>query len=123
MKWKRIALLSGAIVITVLLIFFWRARTSQDQALQAALDGIVNDYRKIIVLMDGADALDETTRARCVSTGQVLFWRKQRSLRDVSGNLSEGAGREARVEQLIRYLSADPGLHDADKLAFLDLLA
>ncbi len=122
MKWNRIALLSGIIAVTVLLIFFWRARTGQDQALQTALDGIVNDYRKIIVLMDGADTLDEATRARCVATGQALFWRKQRSLRDVSGNLTEGAGHEARVEQLIRYLSSDRALHDADKLAFLDLI-
>jgi hypothetical protein len=38
---------------------------------------------------------------------------------DVTGNRSEGAGHEARVEQLIRYLSADRSLHDADKLAFL----
>src|SRR5262249_39682968 len=122
MKWNRIALLSGLIAIAVLLILFWRTRTGQDQALQTSLDGIVNDYRKIIVLMDGADTLDEATRARCVSAGQVLFWRKQRSLREVAGNLSEGAGHEDRVEQLTRYLSVDRSLHDADKLAFLDLI-
>jgi hypothetical protein len=41
--------------------------------------------------MDGADNLDETIHARCVTTGQMLFWRKQRSLREVTGSLSEGA--------------------------------
>jgi peptidoglycan/xylan/chitin deacetylase (PgdA/CDA1 family)/tetratricopeptide (TPR) repeat protein len=122
MKRKTIVLLSGIVAIAVVLFFFWPTRTRHDQALQTALAGILNDYRKIIVLMDGADRLDETTHARCVTTGQVLFWRKQRSLRDLAANLSDGAGFQARVEQLIRYLSADPSLHDADKLAFLDLV-
>ena len=57
MKWKTIALLTATIATTVLLIFFWRARTGEDQALQTAIEGIVNDYRKIIVLMDGSDTL------------------------------------------------------------------
>src|SRR5260370_14480885 len=103
MKWKTIALLSGTIAVTVLLIFFWRARTGQDQPLQTALDGIVNDYRKIIVLMDGSGTLDETTRARCVATGQTLFWRKQRSLRDAEAHV------EARAVS-VPVRGADPGI-------------
>jgi predicted anti-sigma-YlaC factor YlaD len=49
MKWKTIALLSGIVATAILLIFFWRTRTGQDQALQTALAGVVNDYRMIIV--------------------------------------------------------------------------
>jgi peptidoglycan/xylan/chitin deacetylase (PgdA/CDA1 family)/tetratricopeptide (TPR) repeat protein len=122
MKWKTIAILSGIAALAVVVFLFWPARPRQDQALQTSLTGILSDYRKIIVLMDGADALDAAAHARCVTTGQLLFWRKQRSLREVTGNLSEGTGSDARVEQLIRYLSADQSLHDADKLAFLDLV-
>jgi hypothetical protein len=81
MKWKTIVLLFGIVVIAAVFFFFWPTRTRQDQALQTALAGILNDYRKIIVLMDGAGTLDEATHARCITTGQVLFWRKQRSLR------------------------------------------
>jgi len=74
MKWNRIALLTGTIAVTVLLIFFWRARTGQDQALQTALDGIVNDYRKIHRADGrlGHSRRGDARPLRCGWTGAVL---------------------------------------------------
>src|SRR5258707_5683732 len=100
MKWKSLALLAGGLAVAAaLFVFLWRTRPQQDQALQTSFAGIVEDYRKIIVLMDGAENLDDATHARCFATGQVIFWRKQRALRDVAARLSERDGHEARVEQ------------------------
>jgi len=96
----------------------------RDDALQAALEGVVGDYRKIIVLMDGADSLDEQTRDRCLLAGRKLFTRKQQAINDVTRTLIADYGQKRfdRVRQLIHYLSAGARLHDADKLAFLDVV-
>src|SRR5207244_1887843 len=108
---------ASAIVVIAAVVFFLVTRSRTDRALEASLNGILSDYRKTIVLMDGADALEETAHARCVATGEALFYRKQRVLSELAANLS-GAG----TEQLIGYLSTNRSLHDADKLAFLDLV-
>src|SRR5215468_6706496 len=119
---RKLIAVAGVCVAAILLIVVWRWRTRTDDALQSALSGIVSDYRKIIVLMDGADSLDDSLRARCAATGQVLFWHKQQLLDDVTRKLTEGSGREARARQLVRYVSEERSLHDADRLAFLDLV-
>jgi peptidoglycan/xylan/chitin deacetylase (PgdA/CDA1 family)/tetratricopeptide (TPR) repeat protein len=102
-----------------------------DPALQASLDGITQDFRKIIVLVDGAGTLDEATHARAIAAGQMIFWRKHHALEDVTASLSaqyrDAAHARFRtgadgVRQLLQYLGANPQLHDADKLAFLDLV-
>src|SRR5690242_1806408 len=108
MKLKRLVVAAAGIVAAaVALVFLWEARPHQDRALQAALAAIVEDYRKIIVLMDGAETLDEATRARCVAAGQAIFWRKHRALDDLSRKFSESSGRSARIQQLSRYLTND----------------
>ncbi|HEY1759280.1 MAG TPA: polysaccharide deacetylase family protein, partial [Bryobacteraceae bacterium] len=94
----------------------------QDATLAPELAAVVDDYRKIIVLMDGADALDETTRARADAAGHLLFWQKRRALEEIADRLAEPQGRGGRIQQLERYLTSDPALHDADKLALLDLV-
>src|ERR1051325_9681840 len=117
MNRKTIAVLAG-ILVGAAVVFFLVTRSRTDRALEASLNGVLSDYRKIIVLMDGADTLDQAAHARCVATGEALFYRKQRALGDLAANLSD-----AGIEQLTRYLSSNSSLHDADKLAFLDLVA
>ena len=73
--------------------------------------------------MDGAEALDEATRARSTAAGEALFWRKHRALDEIARLLAEPSRREARLQQLIHYLTGNASLHDADKLAFLDLVS
>lgn len=101
-----------------------------DPALQTSLDGIMQDYRKVIVLVDGAESLDDDTHARAISAGRMIFYRKQRAIDEVSGTLAaqyrESAASRFRkggdgVRQLLQYLGGAQ-LHDADKLAFLDLV-
>ncbi len=114
---------AAVIVLAAILYFLQRTRTPQeDPALQTALAGVVNDYRRIIVLMDGAESLDEATRARCEVVGHALFWRKHRALDDIGARFAEPAGRDGRIRQLVRFLDEDRSLHDADKLAFLDVV-
>jgi hypothetical protein len=110
---------SAGVALAVLLFLVWRwreARVPYDPALRAALSGITNDYRQVIVLVEGADALDAATRARSIAAGRMIFFRKQNALEELSRTLTPNG-----IRQLIRYLDTDPGLHDADKLAFLDL--
>jgi peptidoglycan/xylan/chitin deacetylase (PgdA/CDA1 family)/TolA-binding protein len=125
----------AALALAVVLFFVRPVRFQQgfqsDAALGSALDGIMQDFRKIIVLVDGADALDEGLRARSIAAGRMIFWRKHQALDEVTANLAgqyrQAAGVRFRkgadgVRQLLQYLSRNPQLHDADKLAFLDLV-
>ncbi|HUK19781.1 MAG TPA: polysaccharide deacetylase family protein [Bryobacteraceae bacterium] len=102
-----------------------------DPAVQTALNGITDDYRKIIVLVDGAETLDEAARARAMAAGRLLFYRKHQALDDLTSKLeteyqqaAAGGFRQSPngIRQLIQYLTADHTLHDADKLAFQDLV-
>src|SRR5437899_2805092 len=121
MKRKTLALAAASLIAAAILLYFLRP-TREDRTVPTALASVVDDYRKIIVLMDGADALDEATRARCDAAGQALFWRKHRTLDEIAAKFAEPSEREARIRQLIRYLTEDRSLHDADKLALLDLV-
>jgi peptidoglycan/xylan/chitin deacetylase (PgdA/CDA1 family)/uncharacterized caspase-like protein len=96
--------------------WFWVSRRD-DPAVKVALQSVADDYRRIIVLVDGNDALDDATRARTVAAGRLIFYRKQQTLTDLAGKLDTNRG----VRQFVRFLD-DPALHDADKLAFLDLV-
>lgn len=121
MKLKASIGLAAVLLIAGGLFLFLR-RPRQDATLAPELAAVVDDYRKIIVLMDGADALDETTRARADAAGHLLFWQKRRALEEIADRLAEPQGRGGRIQQLARYLTSDPSLHDADKLALLDLV-
>jgi len=127
MRRKTIVILAAALAGIACLLFFVRPAYFQrpafkpDAALQSALNGITDDYRRIIVLMDGADALDDAARARAVAAGRILFWQKQHALADIGARLSAARSMDG-IRQLVQYLSADPSLHDADKLAFSDLV-
>jgi peptidoglycan/xylan/chitin deacetylase (PgdA/CDA1 family)/Flp pilus assembly protein TadD len=127
MRKKTVVILAAAVAALACLLFF--VRPSQflqpafrpDPALQSAFDGVRDDYRKIIVLMDGADQLDDATHARAVAAGRLLFFRKQHALEEIGAKLNGGRNANG-ARQLIHYLSADAALHDADKLAFADLV-
>jgi len=99
------------------IFWFWVSRRD-DPAVKVALQSVTDDYRRIIVLVDGNDTLDDATRARTVAAGRLIFYRKQQALNDLTQKLDTNRG----VRQLVRYLDDDPALHDADKLAFLDLV-
>lgn len=121
MKRKTIATLGGVLAVALAAWWLWLARPTapHDKDLEAALNGTADDFRKVIVLMDGADSLDEVTRTRCIAAGRQLFFQKQHALAQTGARL---AGNSARIRQFVNYVSNDPSLHDADKLAFSDLV-
>src|SRR5947209_9899906 len=100
-------------------IFFLFVRQSDDAALTAGFNTITSDYRRIIVLMDGAESLDATTHAKAAAAGRLLFSHKLHALDEVSRKLE---GNRGGIRQLDRYLTSNKDLHNADKLAFLDLV-
>jgi peptidoglycan/xylan/chitin deacetylase (PgdA/CDA1 family)/tetratricopeptide (TPR) repeat protein len=106
----------AAVAVGTLLVAVLRR---DEPSLAATLNAIRDDYRRIIVLMDGAESLDDALRARCVAAGRMIFYRKQRGIDELEQRL---AGHPLRIRQLVRYLQDERGLHDADKLAFLDLV-
>ncbi len=88
-----------------------------DPQLSANLSAIVSNYRRIIVLMDGAADLDAATRTRCRSVGRRLFWDKQSGVEDLNELL---AAQPEKIRQVLAYV-VSPNLRDADRLAFLDV--
>jgi peptidoglycan/xylan/chitin deacetylase (PgdA/CDA1 family)/uncharacterized caspase-like protein len=126
-KWKPLVVLAAAVVAAAWLLNlvhpqrFFQSRFKPDPALDRALVSVTDDFRRIIVLMDGAETFDDAARARCVNAGRQIFYRKQRAIQDLTQKLV-GARNENGVRQLIQYLATGGALHDADKLAFLDLV-
>lgn len=128
MKPKHIVIAGVVAVACGLLVYLgWLRQHNQlrvDPALQSSLDSVLRDYRKIIVLMDGEEALDDQTRSRCLLAGRKLFHDKQQTLEQITDRLTSDYHRKNTdsIRQLTSYLSDEPSLHDADKLAFLDLI-
>jgi hypothetical protein len=126
LKWKKLITFAAALVAGAALLLwvkpqrFLPSRYKPDPALNAQFGAMADDYRKIIVLMDGADSLDEPFRARCLSAGRQIFWRKTRAIAQLNQRLA-GSRNESAVRQLLDYLNGN-ALHDADKLAFLDVV-
>jgi peptidoglycan/xylan/chitin deacetylase (PgdA/CDA1 family)/tetratricopeptide (TPR) repeat protein len=121
--------LTAGLAAVACLLFFVRPSRFQpppvrtDAALQTSLTGVTDAYRKVIVLMDGAESLDDATRARATAAGRILYWQKQHALQEIGAKLGGSGYRNADgIRQLVRYLTAGQSLHDADKLAFADLV-
>jgi peptidoglycan/xylan/chitin deacetylase (PgdA/CDA1 family)/TolA-binding protein len=93
-------------------------------AVAATMDDAVAAYRKVIVLMDNAAALDEGNRERVRTAAWILFEAnedRQAKLEDVLR--AELARKDSPlVSAFLTRLESDAGLRDADKLAFRDVL-
>src|SRR5215471_10810166 len=124
LRWKDLLVLAATLIVIAVMLMIvqpqrlLQSRYQPDPAFDALLRSVTTDFRKIIVLMDGAENLNEAVRARCVSAGRQIFWHKQQTIAQIQQKLSANATR-----QLIQYLTrSGSGLHDADKLAFLDIV-
>jgi len=102
----------------------------QPENLKTKLDKIVESYRKIIVLLDDESTLDDALRARCVEAGRNIYREKQLLLDELSRTLpvelrkavaSRFRERPVGVDAFIDYVTRNPALRDADRLAFIDL--
>ena len=93
-------------------------------AVAASMDQTVAAYRKVIVLMDNAAALDEGNRARVRTAAWILFEKNHERLDGLEEELRADAARNdsTLVAAFLTRLESSAGLRDADKLAFRDVL-
>ncbi len=112
-----------AVVCCVALAAWYLMRPPADgPQVRSALLCVTSDFRKVIVLMDGAEALgDAGLQARCRATGPRIFFDKQQAIGQVGQRLLQGPDRVEVGRQILRYVTGAE-LRDADRLAFLDLL-
>jgi peptidoglycan/xylan/chitin deacetylase (PgdA/CDA1 family)/TolA-binding protein len=88
------------------------------------LDGIVANFRKIIVITQNEDALDEALRGRVLTVGRMLFEQNVVRLEVLSGTLTgELSGTNFPLsEDFLTRVETSAEYHDADKLAFRSVL-
>ncbi len=118
---RRIAVLCG------MLSFFFCGPAAAQRAVNGIAkhaDSVVANYRKIIVLMDGAGALDPGVRDRASTAGKILFQENQDRLSALEHLLVAplSGGNTAPAEEFLRRLENNHEYRDADKLAFKDVL-
>jgi peptidoglycan/xylan/chitin deacetylase (PgdA/CDA1 family)/uncharacterized caspase-like protein len=97
-----------------------RAVAAADPAFDADAKALLANFRKIIVLMDGADKLGDKEREHVHSVGQALFHENQQRLAKLDVRVAA-----APIESLgpvLDYIESDPSLYDADRLAYRELL-
>src|ERR1700741_1768310 len=100
------------------------AQTPADAGIAKQADAIVDNYRKIIVLMDGAATLDPGVQERASTAGKILFQQNQERLSALEDQLAAPIAKAdmALAEEFLTRLESNPEYRDADKLAFLDTL-
>jgi len=93
-------------------------------SIPATIDDTVAAFRKIIVLMDGANALDEGNRERVRTAGWILFEKNRDRLEKLEEDLRTDLSQKHSplVAAFLTRLETNSEFHDADKLAFRDLL-
>src|SRR5271168_4822460 len=84
------------------------------------VDEIVATFRKIIVLTDGEDSLEEALRGRVLTVGRMLFEQNVVRLNSMSSELAtELSGTSFPLtEAFLDRVETNTEYHDADKLAF-----
>jgi peptidoglycan/xylan/chitin deacetylase (PgdA/CDA1 family)/tetratricopeptide (TPR) repeat protein len=112
----------GLLLLTVCGIAL--AQTAADGSVSQQMDAIVANYRKIIVLMDGAVTLDPGVRERASTAGKILFQDNQVLLGKLDEQLAAAlvGGNAAPAVAFLDRLESDANYRDADKLAFRDAL-
>jgi len=93
-------------------------------AVTSTMDNSVADYRKIIVLMDGAAALDPGNHERVRTAAWILFERNRDRLDGLQEALRADAGKtdSPLTTAFLARLESNSVFRDADKLAFRDVL-
>jgi len=116
-----------ALTLLLLLPAYSLAHSAQQPAppaIPGVMDEAVASYRKIIVLMDHADALDEGNRQRVRTAAWILFEENRERLEKLDTDLHSAlAQNDARsTESFLSRLEAPREYRDADKLVFREVL-
>ncbi len=90
----------------------------------STMDDVVADYRKIIVLMSDASALDEGNRDRVRAAAWILFEKNRDRLEKLEEDLRASLGQKDAplIATFLARLETNAEFRDADKLAFRDVL-
>ncbi|WP_312436241.1 polysaccharide deacetylase family protein [Janthinobacterium sp.] len=96
-------------------------------AVSAQLRELLANYRRIIVLLADDDSLADGAREQGRQVGQALFHDNQERIARIDAMLDKlmlpaNPRRFEAIDSLLSYIEADPGLYDADRLAFRELL-
>jgi uncharacterized caspase-like protein/peptidoglycan/xylan/chitin deacetylase (PgdA/CDA1 family) len=96
-------------------------------AISADLKEVLAAYRKIIVLLADEKTLSAPDKEAANEVGQALFHDNLARIAKLNDALDAlvGSGNPARFDSLntlLTYIESDPGLFDADRLAFRELL-
>jgi len=96
-------------------------------AISAQLRDLLANFRKIIVLLADEQSLPDGARDEARKVGQSLFHENQERIAKLDTMLdqltaSSNPGRFEALDSLLTYIESDPGLYDADRLAFRELL-
>lgn len=97
-----------------------KAAAVADPAFDTDVKALLANFRKIIVLMDGADKLGDKEREHVHSVGQALFHENQQRLAKLDSRVAA-----APIESLgpvLDFIESDQSLYDADRLAYRELL-
>ena len=133
-KIKILGILGAAVVAAAGLWLLLRPFTGpfhEDAALEASLNGIVDDFRKTILLGRRHGVAGRREAGALPHRGPHALLAQQEALNGLSRRLADDYRQAAQcrfrshtdsIRQVIRYLSRNPALHDVDKLAFLDVV-
>ncbi|MRW90437.1 polysaccharide deacetylase family protein [Duganella sp. FT80W] len=96
-------------------------------AVQPELQALLANYRKIIVLLADEKTLSDSERKAANQVGQSLFHENLERLARLQPLLAQTqalppAQRDAADDALLSYIESAPGLYDADRLAFREVL-
>ncbi|MBG6220408.1 MULTISPECIES: polysaccharide deacetylase family protein [unclassified Janthinobacterium] len=96
-------------------------------AVASDLRDLLGNFRKIIVLLADEQSLAEGARDEARKVGQALFHENQERIAKLDAALDQltaptNPGRFEALDGLLTYIESAPGLFDADRLAFRELL-
>jgi peptidoglycan/xylan/chitin deacetylase (PgdA/CDA1 family)/TolA-binding protein len=100
------------------------AQQTAPPSIPTAMDDAVASYRKVIVLMDHADALDEGNHERVRNAAWILFEQNHERLEKLDNDLRSALAQNDpnSTASFLERLESTSVYHDADKLVFRDLL-
>ena len=94
------------------------------QALPDDLAPIVEAYRKVIVLLESESSIEPDVRPRASLVGRLLYQENHQRLTAFTAKLTAGVSTSpsGEITSFLDALETHPGLHDADKLAFVEVV-
>ncbi len=124
MKTARIRSWAACFALLLLAGMPANGKVGANSTIAISSDEIVANYRKIIVLMNGAGALDPGVKERASTAGKIIFQQNEEKLTALEALLTKGLadGQTAPTEEFLSRVENYAEYRDADKLVFRDLL-